>query len=392
MGQKSIFSFGILGDGQLARMLIQAAQSMGTHPLLYSQSKKAPASLVCKNIEKDLKTFLAKTKIVCFESEFIDVEKLSKLKMKQNKFVPSLKTMQILQNKLEQKKLLTALKIPTAPFEKFNSKKASLNEWLKHCLKNNRTTLKWARMGYDGKGVFFLKKQNQKQALEFCKKAQSQKIDLYAEEKINFIKETAIIACYSLSKKFKTYSLVITEQENGICKKVFGPITSFGISKSLSKQLQTSAEKTAFKLAKKLNLHGTFAIEFFLTKTSKLLVNEIAPRVHNSGHYTMNAATTSQFENHIRAILDLPLGKTTTNKKFIMLNLLGPRSGKLSNSIWATLKKVPKEISYQLHWYEKKIPSPGRKLGHINFTSTPTTSTQKLLVVAEQKSNTWDKQ
>mgnify|MGYP001603264818 CR=1 FL=1 len=157
----------------------------------------------------------------------------------------------------------------------------------------------------------------------------------------------------SSKSEFSYYPLVVSEQKNGVCNEVFGPASSFGVSRSI----ETKAAAVCKKLSLKLNYTGVFAIEFFYTKTGKLLVNEIAPRVHNTGHITMNASETSQFENHWRAILGLPLGSTkATARRYVMKNILGELPAKIP-----TGKKV------FFHWYGKKDPRPGRKMGHINI-------------------------
>jgi 5-(carboxyamino)imidazole ribonucleotide synthase len=147
----------------------------------------------------------------------------------------------------------------------------------------------------------------------------------------------------------------VSEQKNGICYKVFGPATAFGVAKALEKKAALYAKK----LSSHLNIVGTFAIEFFLDENNKLLVNEIAPRVHNSGHYTQEAFNASQFESHLRAVLGLPFAKLKqTNLFFGMLNILG-------NSTGPAIK--PAEVSDSfLHWYNKTESRVGRKLGHYN--------------------------
>jgi 5-(carboxyamino)imidazole ribonucleotide synthase len=155
--------------------------------------------------------------------------------------------------------------------------------------------------------------------------------------------------------------MVWTRQKDGICHEVWGPAARFGLSPSLEKQ----AVHQARKLSRAIGLHGVFALEWFWTPQlkTKLWVNEIAPRVHNSGHFTLDAAHTSQFENHLRASLGRPLGSTETLKEFGMLNLLG-KARRLAHP-----PKFKLPASAHLHWYGKTEERPGRKMGHIGFDS-----------------------
>jgi phosphoribosylaminoimidazole carboxylase PurK protein len=308
---------GILGSGQLATMLAEVAPKLNIQCELYLESTKDSLAL--------RKFFERHTKII-FESEFFETaimkESAKGLKIK---FLPSLSVMEKLRDKATQKKVLTALKIPTSPFDLYNPK-ADLKIWLQKMLKkySDQVVLKWSQLGYDGKGVFVFNPSNFNEAIKFCETSLQRNITVYAEKKIAFEKELAIVCSRNIKKQFISYPLVVSEQKNGICYKVFGPATAFGVAKNLEKKAALYAKK----LSTHLNIVGTFAIEFFLDEKNKLLVNEIAPRVHNSGHYTQEAFNASQFESHLRAVLGLPFVKLKPTSKFFgMLNILGNSTG-----------------------------------------------------------------
>jgi 5-(carboxyamino)imidazole ribonucleotide synthase len=222
--------------------------------------------------------------------------------------------------------------------------------------------VKWSKFGYDGRGVSLVTDETSlRTAKASCKVAQARGIQLYAEAKVSFVRELAIIGCHSTNGDFANYPLVISEQEHGVCRRVKGPATSLGVNA----RFETLAVQYAEKLAKALPLYGAFGVELFETSEGDLWVNEIAPRVHNTGHYTQDACTSDQFENHLRALTGQMLGSTNTRPFFAMLNLLGPQG--LQGRFEGGLKALPApspEIA--LHWYSKDELFPGRKLGHLN--------------------------
>ena len=277
-----------------------------------------------------------------------------------------------------QKKLLEKLNIPTAPFSLCNASSArAFESWLHACLKSlgPALVLKWDRFGYDGKGNCFVgmkPKESPRSALKRCltffEEGKRKGATVYAEQAIPFKREAALVAVRSSGKNggWANYPLVWTRQEKGICHTVWGPATAFGLPVQIEKQ----AIRHAKKIASSLNLCGAFAIEWFWTPGKPLMVNEIAPRVHNSGHWTQDAAQTSQFENHLRACLGWPLGSTQSTATFGMANCLGKRSRRFAPG------KIPRRWLLQSlrsggfpHWYGKRDERPGRKMGHTNFDS-----------------------
>jgi 5-(carboxyamino)imidazole ribonucleotide synthase len=224
-------------------------------------------------------------------------------------------------------------------------------------------------------------------AIPFVESAWSRGIPVYAEGKVDFIRELAIIGCVSMSGDSITYPLVISEQENGICKEVVGPAIHLGVAP----HFQDQAREAARKIAQDVGLVGSFGIEFFESRSGELLVNEIAPRVHNTGHYSQNAYPVSQFENHWRALLGLPLFDPLENPAvsapyFAMLNLLGPQGV----SRQASQSPLPIAGPHsQLHWYGKKDIRPGRKLGHFNGTADSPDALSSLLSELRDRESAW---
>lgn len=364
-------SVGIIGGGQLAWMLALAAFRMGLRPLVLAESSEAPAAQIVPQAifgkPQDpvaLRCFMSQVRLITIENEFLDCPLLRKFSSDFNiEFHPRLDVLEILQDKVKQKQLLEKLEIPSARWEILDSNQ-SLDSQIPPILDHfgNSCVLKWSRWGYDGKGVLVLEKNKDSlsKVEEFCSEAKKRKSLVFVEEKIQFKRELALIAVRSKRDEFASYPLVISEQKNGICNRVYGPATSFGVDS----RKQKLAQEYAHRIANDLGFTGTFGIEFFENEKSEILVNEIAPRVHNSGHYTQNACSTDQFENHWRAILGLPLGRVDSKAGFAMQNYLGVEGFTFQSDQLTSLPISGPRT--HLHWYGKKVLSPQRKLGHMN--------------------------
>lgn len=363
---------GILGGGQLARMLCQAASNLGVETWVTCQNPHDPAASVCTRAVSEEELF-NHADVVTFENEFVDCSAL------QDKatFSPSLNSIALLQDKISQKRVLAHLAIPTTPYIVYDPQNsASLDLWFQQVQEKFKDdwVLKWARFGYDGKGTLI--GPGVSEITKFCQQGIRKGSLIFAEQQIHYVREWALVACRSAQGEFRSYPLVVTEQEQGICRLVLGPASAQPASDGLEEQ----AVSYARSLAEELHFCGTFAIEFFETLDGKLLVNEIAPRVHNSGHFTLDAAVTSQFENHIRAILGMPLGSTKLRpgaEAFAMLNLIGP-----SGIFKSNYKLAPELQNFSpgfVHWYGKDEVRPGRKMGHINGFCVSAEEVPKLL-------------
>lgn len=360
---------GILGGGQLARMLVEAASRADIQPYVYAQSAHEPAALINKlhtvgalNNEAQLRAFMQKMPLVTFESEFVDCDLLSKANTGgTTQIQPSLAALKVLQDKLSQKRLCQKLAIGTTRFEVVSK---DTKAWLSEAPQNwpFGFVLKWSRQGYDGKGVFVVadpKKLDVAKALSFIADGTKLGAQIYAEEFVRYAYEVAMVGARDESNTHVFYPLVISEQRNGICKYVRGPASNFGIDEK-TEQL---AQNALAKIADALGYCGALAVEFFLDTNGRLLVNEVAPRVHNTGHYSQDACMTSQFENHLRAVYGRGIKPTQlTHQYFGMINILGPD---VINQ--ATVDKQAGIEGLRLHWYDKATVKPGRKMGHINI-------------------------
>ena len=358
---------GILGGGQLAEMTLTAGKELGADIKCLVNHKDDPSFIYhaeqCFLPEK-LVTFAKSIDVLSFESEFFNVSQLESILNSNAKIrcFPKPESIQILKNKLEQKKLFEQLSIPQADFLKlipqYFKTRSSFEKLFTKFLSGY--VLKFAHGGYDGKGNLVVRDNNEdslQKALEFSQKAFREGVDVYAEALIPFDQELAITCFYeSKTEQLKYLPLVITKQHENICKEVWGPAQDFNIS--------SSHEDHAKKIAQKIqNLHPdlrVFAIEFFLTSDHKLLVNEIAPRVHNSGHFSQLFENQSQFHNWILSLSESSLDIPKNNKCFVMRNLIGlSNTDKLPGT--NTLEPFP-----SLKWYGKQSINTGRKMGHWN--------------------------
>jgi 5-(carboxyamino)imidazole ribonucleotide synthase len=381
---------GILGGGQLARMLVEGAKPLGLEVRVLCAAKDdpaarlAPASLGTLEDPRVLRDLYTHSSLVTFENEFVDTVPLVRLAAEFPKltFQPSLVVLERLQDKLNQKEILDSLGIPTAKWKEVPSAR-DWGEVAKEFPKG--AVLKWARMGYDGKGLLFFDpaKPDPTAVENFFEAAAKKGARVYAEEKIPFRRELALVGCRSASGAFAAYPLVQSRQERGICKLVTGPAVKLGNSP----EQETRVTESARRLMEALGYVGALALELFESDKGDVLVNEIAPRVHNSGHYTQDAGVTSQFENHWRAVLGLPLGETKPKSFFAMLNLLGPEGISLPSG--SILPAAP--AGAKLHWYEKKEIRSRRKMAHLNATATSQNELDRMVKSLEEADAQWAK-
>lgn len=360
---------GILGSGQLSQMLASAGRKHGHDVYVYTNEQEALAHAVADHLrfgrlddKTALRQFFSLVDAVIFENEFIDHEAIATAAADTGTvFFPSTDTVFRLSDKIAQKDILTTLGIPTAAGHVIKTPLTlrSLQEIV--AAKKYRAVLKWSRFGYDGKGVFIVRDQlsfNLNDAFAFCNEAFVRSAPILVEDLVVFSHELAMVAVRGRSGDFAHYPLVISRQERGVCKDVIGPATAL----LMLHEVEKSAAQHMRRFAEHMNMVGAFAFEFFYIDEGRILVNEIAPRVHNSAHYTLDACTQSQFDNHIRAITDEPLDTKLTTNFFAMRNLLGPAR-------FARTINVPSPAPQPLHlyWYHKKETRPFRKLGHVTI-------------------------
>ena len=360
----SEIKLGILGGGQLARMMVLKSHEMGIKPYVLSSELTDPAAQITPhftqgklNSQRDLKKFLRQVDLAIFENEFLDPMQLHEASLSNDTPVyPKPKIMHLLQDRLNQKQLLQKHNISTARFIELSSEKQinTLNQ-----LFPKGSVLKAQRQGYDGYGTLIIKDFSK---TELIRQFISKNKYIIAEEYIPFKKELALILVRNRKKQIIELPLVETHQENACCVWVKGPCRH-PKKDSLVRKLK--------KLINQIEYEGTIAFELFETKKGNLLVNEIAPRVHNSGHYSLDALSEDQFSLHIKAVLNMDIQTPVKCANgFAMLNLLGQEN---ENS-W-----LP-PVGTILHWYNKTESRPGRKMGHLNnLDSTPNKALSTLL-------------
>ncbi|HCR85836.1 MAG TPA: 5-(carboxyamino)imidazole ribonucleotide synthase [Alphaproteobacteria bacterium] len=347
-------TIGILGGGQLGRMLSLAATNMGYEIITYTlkNGEQAPAQSVSSKIiyaefddKKQLNEFAKECDIVTFEFENIPAETVKLLESK-TIVRPNSSAIYNTQHRLRERNFLKENKFPTHKFWEIKTA-TDIEKAFKNKLQ--KAVLKTAAFGYDGKGQRIIKKgEDYKKVWEECKFGLA-----VLEEFIPFEKEISVVLARGVKGDIETFPIGQNIHKDGILKTSIIPAK---ISAATKKQ----AIDVASKIAKKLDYIGVMAVEFFVLKNGKILVNEIAPRVHNSGHYTQDACNVSQFTQHIRAICGLPLIKPTlVYKKAKMENLIG-------DDIFL-VEKYLKQSNARVHLYGKTEVKQNRKMGHVNF-------------------------
>lgn len=346
---------GILGGGQLGRMWIQNALNYNVNVSILDPDKDAPCKNICDDFQvgslADFNTvyeFGKKVDLLTIEIEKVNVEALKKLVAEGVKVYPEPHIIELIQDKGTQKQWLKEHHIPTSDFKLIDSK-SDLND------------LKWSlpyvqklrKDGYDGKGVFIIKEKSQ---LTEAFEAPS-----LVEQMVDFEKEIAIIVARNESGEIKTFPAVEMD---------FHPtanLVEFQISPAaVSDFIQLKAANIAENIAEELGLIGLLAIEFFVCKNGEVLVNEMAPRPHNSGHQSIEGNVCSQFDQHLRAITGQPLGDTANRANAVMINLLG-EAGFSGEAVYQGLEEVLHLPGVYIHLYGKKITKPFRKMGHVTI-------------------------
>ncbi|MAJ31600.1 MAG: 5-(carboxyamino)imidazole ribonucleotide synthase [Flavobacteriaceae bacterium] len=351
----SSFKLGILGGGQLGKMMTVHTRKMDIHTLILDPSESAPARLSCNTFFQgdllDYDTvyeFGKKVNVLTIEIENVNVAALEQLEREGIKVYPKPKSLNVIRNKVRQKTFYKQHQLPTAPFQKFTDKDD---------LVKNTPPLpfvwKSAEFGYDGKGVQVVKSEHDI--------AQIPNGPCLAEQLIDFEKEIAVIVARSSQGEVKTYPLVAMD---------FHPtanLVEYVVSPApLDKSIHQKAEQLALEVAEKMDIVGLLAVEMFLTKSGDILINEVAPRPHNSGHQTIESNYTDQFEQHIRAVLDLPLGSSASKCCGIMINLIGEAKHN-GPVIYQGLKEALAIEGVYAHVYGKAETRPFRKMGHMTI-------------------------
>ena len=352
-------TLGILGGGQLGKMLLYTTRKWDIKTHVLDPSEVAPSKIACDYFEvgdfKDYQTvyeFGKKVDVLTFEIEHVNLDALKQLEKEGVEVYPSAATLEVIQNKSTQKDFYRANNIPTAPHQNFNTL-----EQLKTAVQSHSLDLpfvwKSALMGYDGNGVSVVRNQEQLDALP--------DVACLAEDLIPFTHELAVIVCRNPSGDVVAYPTVEMEfhPEANQVEYVLCPTR-------LGEDITKKAQAIALQVSESFEHVGLLAVELFLTETGAILVNEVAPRPHNSGHITIETSYTDQFEQHIRAILDLPLGNTKNKVSGVMVNLVGAENhtGSVYYEQMNTILAMPGVIP---HIYGKKDTRPFRKMGHVTI-------------------------
>jgi 5-(carboxyamino)imidazole ribonucleotide synthase len=373
----SDFKLGILGGGQLGKMLLFDTRKFDIQTYVLDPSEEAPCKIACnKFFQGDLMDFDAvynfgkQVDVLTFEIELVNLEALEKLENEGKKVYPSPKTLKLIQNKGIQKAFYIENKIPTAPSKTFKNLKSLVIDIVESKLEMP-FVWKCTEFGYDGNGVKIIRTLQDVENLP--------NVECIAEEMVEFKNELAVIVCRSPSGEIKTYPVVEMEfhPEANQVEYVICPAR-------IDDKVAAKARAIALDVSEKFNHVGLLAVEMFQTFDDEILVNEVAPRPHNSGHYSIEASYTSQFENHLRAILDLPLGNTDSKVAGIMVNLSGAE-GFSGDVIYENIEKILGWNGVTPHIYGKKQTRPFRKMGHVTIVNENIDKARK---IAEDVKNT----
>ena len=367
---------GVIGGGQLAWMMAGAAKRLGVQLVVQTPSPQDPAVAIAAEaifapVDDAAATaeLASRCDVITFENEFVNLQALSPLAEQGVCFRPSLEVLVPILDKYHQRCYLRDLGLPVPKF-------VAIEEQERLTQFGFPAVLKARRQGYDGQGTFIIKDIDAlKHKLEASSRQQLKRQSLFLlEEFIPFERELAVIAARSTSGEIAIYPVVETQQKEQVCRRVLVPA-------DISLSVVADIEAKVSTLLNSLQAVGVFGIELFLTSSGSVLVNEISPRTHNSGHFTLDACETSQFEQHLRAVCGLPLGGTGMSySAAVMVNLLGVSSPnrdldrtadtlnqfpEASPDYWAKLQQLEQIPQANVYWYGKTESRPGRKLGHV---------------------------
>lgn len=353
--QISELKLGILGGGQLGRMMIQEAINYNLSTFVLDPDADAPCKAIANKFEcgsiTDFDTvynFGKHVDIITIEIEKVNVDALEQLEKEGKLVFPQSRVIRLIQDKGVQKQFFKENNIPTAAFQLVSNKTDLTNGTIAFPY-----ILKQRKDGYDGKGVMKIN--------NLADVDQAFESPSLMEELIDFEKEIAVIVARNSNGDMKTFPMVEMEfnAEANLVEFLISPST-------YPEDIQTRAEKIALNIAAALNVTGILAVEMFVTKNGEILVNELAPRPHNSGHQTIEGNYVSQFEQHLRAIFNLPLGDTRSISNAVMINLLGEK-GHEGVAKYNGLEKILAIDGVYVHLYGKKYTKPFRKMGHVTI-------------------------
>ena len=347
---------GILGGGQLGRMILQSAIDFNLNISILDPDPQAPCKDLTSNFNcgklVDFDTvynFGQNCDLITIEIENVNVDALQALEKEGKRIFPQPGIIRMIQDKIDQKQFYSDNGIPTSPFQIVESAEAVKKYKDKLPFVN-----KLAREGYDGRGVKIIRTEKDLDH-SFDKRG-------LIEHLVDFEKEISVIVARNESGEVKAYPVVelVFHPEQNLVEYLFSPAR-------IHEDIEKKAEDIAIKTITQLNMIGLLAVEMFVTREGNVLVNEMAPRPHNSGHQSIEGNVTSQFEQHLRAILNMPLGDTSIHSPSIMINLLG-EDGYTGTAYYEGLHEVLELKGAHVHLYGKVLTKPFRKMGHVTIT------------------------
>ncbi|MDB9755217.1 5-(carboxyamino)imidazole ribonucleotide synthase [Winogradskyella sp.] len=372
----SNFKLGILGGGQLGKMILYDTRKFDIYTCVLDPSAEAPSRLACDEFTTgdllDYDTVLnfgRKVNVLTFEIENVNVDALETLEDEGVKVFPSSKTLRTIQNKATQKLFYRDNNIPTAEFSRF-AFTSEIDEAVDNGGLSYPFVWKSARFGYDGTGVKVVKQASDLEGLP--------NVECIAEDLIPFKNELAVIVSRNEKGEVKTYPVVEMEfhPEANQVEYVICPAR---IPDNIAKK----AEIVALKTAAAFKHVGVLAVEMFQTETDDIIVNEVAPRPHNSGHYSIEGSYTSQFEQHLRCVLGLPLGNTESKVAGVMVNLVGAENH-TGNVRYKNIETILAMDGVTPHIYGKKQTRPFRKMGHVTIVNKDITVAREVAEKVKQ--------
>lgn len=372
---------GVVGGGQLAWMMADAAKRLAVDLVVQTPSQDDPAVAIASDVilaavdDAQATAKLAQQcDVITFENEFIDLAALRPLAAEGIRFYPQINALAPLLDKYQQRCYLRDLGLPVPQFVALDEANPFLLSQFTFPI-----VLKARRHGYDGQGTYIVK---DLEALEALLRRRPRFWLL--EAFVPFERELAIMVARSVDGTISLYPVVETQQENQVCRRVL-------VTQDLDAMVVEQVEAIARTLMSRLQVVGIFGIELFLTAEGKVLVNEIAPRTHNSGHYSLDACVTSQFEQHLRMVCGLPPGDPTLQwDAAVMVNLLGYEYSQ--DDYFAKQQQLAALPQTHLHWYGKSISRPGRKLGHVTCliqADSPEAGRSQAIALAQQIESIW---
>ncbi|MFI1745326.1 5-(carboxyamino)imidazole ribonucleotide synthase [Thalassobellus sediminis] len=375
----SNFKLGILGGGQLGKMLLYNTRKFDIYTSILEASNEAPCKIACDEFHLGnlmdydaVYNFGKQVDVLTIEIENVNIDALEALEKEGVKVYPASKTLRTIQNKATQKLFYIDNNLPTAPFSRF-----AYTSEIKDAINHGGLTMpfvwKCAQFGYDGTGVKIVKTIEDLEDLP--------NVECIAENLVPFKNELAVIVARNASGDVKTYPVVEMEfhPEANQVEYVICPAR---ISETVAKK----AEEVALKTSEAYNHVGLLAVEMFQTQDDEILINEVAPRPHNSGHQTIEASYTSQFEQHIRAILDLPLGRTDSKVGGVMVNLVGAE-GFTGDVVYENIETIMNMDGVTPHIYGKKQTRPFRKMGHVTIVNEDLAEARKIAEAVKKTIN-----